>query len=154
MVSLFALILAGPSLVPWPRSVVVDAGTLTMKKPILAVTSPALVPLARILAEEIRLKTGIKPEFDQKPASASIVLKLHPGGDPESYRIEVGKSVTVSAPTYKGLAWGTTTLLQALKTQDRQLQIPNLTIDDQPAKPYRGLLIDVARRFHGRRHQS
>ncbi len=135
-------------LVPWPRSITFRTGSLALNRPVLVATSPNLLPLTKILAEEIQAKTGIKPALASKPTQGSIILKLAPNGDPESYRIEVNQSVTISAANPRGLAWGTVTLLQALQTKDNALQIRRMSIEDKPARPHRGLLIDVARRYH------
>ncbi len=132
-----------PALVPWPRSVSLRTGVLTLKTPAVS-APPSLRSLATLLAQEIETKTGIK--IGQKPGG--INLKLVKGLAQEAYHIEVDDTATVSASTVQGLTWGTMTLLQAISQKDKTLVLPRMTIDDDSARPYRGLLIDVARRFH------
>lgn len=135
------------ALVPWPRSIDKGKSTLTLKRPVI-VASPELSAHAAVLAGEIEAKTGIRPIVSTKPTAGSILLQIAGSGQPESYRIEVNQGVTITAPTTRGLSWGTVTFLQALSARNGSLEIPRLSIADQPSRPYRGLLIDVARRYH------
>jgi hexosaminidase len=54
----------------------------------------------------------------------------------------------VRAPTYQGVSWGAVTLLQAVEAEGGRLKVPRMRVQDEPAHPYRGLLVDVARRYH------
>ncbi|MEQ1933773.1 MAG: family 20 glycosylhydrolase, partial [Fimbriimonadaceae bacterium] len=213
-------------LLPWPKSVVYGKGNLTLGGPWISPSTPELELIARVLAEEIELKTGVKvlalgptevfgssvdrhnderqrgtgggfPPRDNLPtsqrfqephqdrifnssASSSVTsrsrgedpppvprgtsvdyspgnskgaftqvrLRLAPTGGPERYRIEIDNDVTITASTVKGIAFGTTTLLQALTVAGGRLQVPKMVIEDEPARGYRGLMVDVARKFH------
>ena len=54
----------------------------------------------------------------------------------------------MSGDNYGAVALGTATLLQALHVHDGAVTLPRLSIADEPAVAFRGLLIDVARRYH------
>ncbi len=143
-----AMVLAGlPALVPTPNSLVPGKGSIELRKPVIVATAPSLVPLAYVLAEEIETKTGVRPGVSSSPSRKGITLRLRAGGGPESYRIEVTSGVTIIAPTLKGISWGSVSLLQAIEGRGR-ITVPRLHIADEPAHPYRGLMIDVARRSH------
>lgn len=146
--------LASPSLVPWPASVVEGSGhvNLTASARILSADT-GLLPLANILAEEILRCTAVR----MSPASAGVAtagdIVLRMDGTllaDEAYRLMIDSSgIVVTGRTYRGVALGTATLLQAIETGGgNPTRLPFLTIEDQPYANYRGLLIDVARQWH------
>jgi hexosaminidase len=131
-------------LVPSPQSVVPLSGSLRLSNPTVFAKDRLL---AMLLSAELQAKTDVAPRF-AKERSASIRLVLMPGFAPEAYRLQIGQTVTVSASTNQGLTWGLVSLVQLAKTKHHDLIFPRLTIEDAPAKPYRGLMIDVARQYH------
>ena len=60
----------------------------------------------------------------------------------------VADRAVVAGGNYGAVALGTVTLLQALTAKDGEVTIPRLSIADEPAAAFRGLMIDVARKFH------
>ncbi len=153
-------------LVPWPQDVSFGKGNLVLGSPSIIPEAQELASIARVLAAEVQLRAGVVSRVvDQSIRSMRVVmndppppprwgmgskirLRLMPTGGPESYRIEIDKEVTITASTVKGIAYGTTTLLQSLTVAGGKLQVPKMVIEDEPARGYRGLLIDVARKFH------
>jgi len=68
----------------------------------------------------------------------------------ESYGLDVGESgISLRAPTAVGVMRGLETLLQLLERDQDGWFLPVVSIRDQPRFPWRGLLIDVARRWKG-----
>lgn len=66
-------------------------------------------------------------------------------GDDESYRLRISpEGVAVSAATLAGFNWALATLAQLV---DRHGCWPVAEIEDAPAFPWRGLMLDPARRF-------
>ena len=57
-------------------------------------------------------------------------------------------TAVVKGGTYQSVASGTVTLLQSLRVDNGVLGIPRLKITDEPVYPYRGALIDPARKYH------
>jgi hexosaminidase len=142
----------GPALVPWPQSVTLAGGghVLTPVNRVLA-TDARLAPLAQVLSDEIYLSTAVR----LMPASGAskagdIVLRLNDAVTAdEGYRLSVNATgIVVEGKTYRGVAWGTATLLQAIESAGGKLRVPAMTISDQPVAKYRGLLIDVGRQWH------
>lgn len=119
-----------------------------MAKPTIVATESDLLPAARILLSEIKLATGIQPTVTRKPAPGSIILEHTVMLDKDRYRIEVGSNVVILATTPRAVAWATTTLLQAIRVSNGRLEISRMSIRDEPDRYYRGLMIDVARRYH------
>lgn len=138
---------AALALVPWPQSIKLGKGTLRLEAPTIFVGTPSLKPVALILADDIYKKTGVTAKIVARAGKSSISLKLGHGA-PEGYRLEVSHGVSITAPNVRGISWGATTCLQAVSRRGNGLELPKVTISDGPALPYRGLMVDVARKFH------
>ncbi len=66
----------------------------------------------------------------------------------DGYRIDVDDRLCVYASSYEGILYGIATLLQILSPNNGALSAPSVLIEDYPDKEFRGLMVDVARRFH------
>lgn len=154
MLSISNIIAASPALVPWPASVVENAGYVNLSSSGRVFAQDAgLLPLAKVLSDEIYLRSTVRMlSSTTGPAAVSdIVLRLdNTIAADEGYRLTVGAAgILVEGKTYRGVAWGTSTLLQAIETGNgNPTRVPYLTVNDQPGGEYRGLLIDVARKWH------
>jgi hexosaminidase len=88
--------------------------------------------------------TGFRLNIDCKAPGASIPSE----SDDESYTLEVGPShALLIAPTAFGALHGLETLLQLPQLDKAGWFLPGVSIRDQPRFPWRGLMIDVARRW-------
>ena len=142
-------------LVPYPHKVEVKPGGLVLtEKTAVAVEQKDWKPLADLFAREIREVYNIQLDVvEETGKKGNIVLKLDSKLDDEEYKITVGDSVVITAGSYAGAAYGTTTLLQAVQmTSTGNFQIPLMNIEDRPDFEFRGLLIDTARQFHSIDH--
>ncbi|MCX6928551.1 MAG: family 20 glycosylhydrolase, partial [Verrucomicrobia bacterium] len=111
--------------------------------------SPALRPLADVVQEEIQQLTGKKLAVtDGTPRAGDIVLKLDSALAGESYRLEVKDTAMVRGGNYAAVAFGTVSLLQSVVMEEGKPALVGLTIRDEPAVGYRGLLVDAARQWH------
>jgi hexosaminidase len=159
-----------PQWVPLPKTLALGQGALTLdKESRLTAANKELEPLARVLAGEIQQTTGVElSTAERTPDGAGarpmgyhypvdIVLRLDPQLKGEAYTLDAQEavtpagtmgSVTVAGGTYQSVASGTVTLLQALRTANGALTLPQMRIADEPAYPYRGALIDLARKYH------
>ena len=107
----------------------------------------------------LRLERRTGMEFSLKPPSDSQVAGLliqcvGPGkpvpsvDEDESYSLDVSDSrALLKAQTVVGVLRGLETFLQLLEGDGKGYFIPTVSIQDKPRYPWRGLLIDVARRF-------
>lgn len=140
------------NIVPWPKSMeVAPTGgmTLTNAGRIVA-ASDELLPLANVLSDEIYLTTALRlqPVKDQaKPGD--IELQIAKDLKEEAYTVKVadGKAV-VTGGSYAGTAMGTVTLLQAIQVPGPKATLAALTVKDEPAVAFRGLMLDPARSYH------
>ncbi|PQO47226.1 family 20 glycosylhydrolase [Blastopirellula marina] len=140
-----------PALTPPPKSLQLQAGTLSLTaNSSIAATDQALLPLARILADEIFLSSTVKLAVKEGTGSpGDIVLQLAtPADATEAYQLTIDKQAVVSAGNYQAVALGTTTLLQLIQADGDQLNLPKLKIADQPDHPFRSVMLDLARRWH------
>ncbi len=138
------------SLIPWPKSVEMLPGSVLLDPQSRIVAGDVqLHPLAEILAEEIFLATGLKlASTVARPAAGDIVLQIDPRLNGEAYTLKTGTSVEIRGGNFGAVAWGTVTLLQLLSAESDQVSLPRLSVIDAPATEFRGLLVDVARRYH------
>ncbi|MEU5958489.1 discoidin domain-containing protein [Streptomyces sp. NPDC047525] len=121
-----------------------------------------LLPLARQLSRDIADVTGVtiappRTTRRSRPAQGEILLRLDPaarhgkGGAlyvREGYELAVTHaSVTVAAPAYSGVYYGTRSLLQILLHDEQRSRVPAGTAQDWPNYRLRGFMLDVGRRF-------
>lgn len=141
---------SGPSLVPWPKTLRPVQGALAItERSRLVVAEKTLAPLATVLSEEIFTVAGVRlATGDGRPGKGDIALVLDPSLKGERYTLTVADTAVVAGADYFAVATGTVTLLQAMKAVNGALSLPCLSVDDEPAYPYRGVLIDLARKYH------
>lgn len=111
--------------------------------------SAELERVARMLSADCGEMFGIAPEVKAgRGRKGDVTLTLGDDrtlGD-EGYAIAIGDKIELSAPTAKGVYWGTRTLLQiAEQSDDRSL--PRGEIRDFPDYAVRGFMIDCGRKF-------
>lgn len=162
-------------LVPFPRELVLreGRGEISARSRILYDSREAQSPIERslrahaeVLAGEIELLTGMKlpvlplsrsGEGEGKTREGDVVLrflKVPPElmkseeDQDQSYELEVGDSIEIASPYFKGVAYGTATLLQALTPTVEGAVVPWMSIRDEPLAAYRAVMVDVARRPH------
>lgn len=138
------------NLVPWPQTVTVQDGSIALNSGSkIAVTSEALLPLAKVLAGEIAAAGGPQLRALIGVAGAGdISLEVDPKLSGEAHAVTVTERAVVRGGSYGGVALGTVTLLQALALDAGKASLRKLAVEDRPVADYRGLLIDVARQYH------
>ncbi|WP_030719494.1 beta-N-acetylhexosaminidase [Streptomyces sp. NRRL F-2580] len=100
----------------------------------------ALSDEAELLAGELGLKYG----DSAAPRAGDVELSLEGTGKAESYTLTVKDgTVRIKGPDEAGVFYGTRTLKQAVKSAG---SAPEGTVNDAPAKPQRGLNLDIARK--------
>lgn len=127
-----------------------------------AAASDELLPLARQLTRDLTDVTGLEiapPRTTRRPRAAAgeILLRLdpqarHPQGGAlfarEGYELAVtGEAVTITAPAYSGVYYGTRSLLQIFLHDELRSRVPAGTAKDWPNYRLRGFMLDVGRRF-------
>ncbi|KAB1146127.1 family 20 glycosylhydrolase [Streptomyces luteolifulvus] len=109
----------------------------------VVVDDAELVDEGRLIAGELGL-TYAGEKTDVRAGDVRLALNDDEGADPESYTMTVrGGRVTISGPADAGVFYGTRTLKQEVHGGGTA---PEGVVRDEPAKPVRGLMLDIARK--------
>ncbi len=167
------LAVPAPKLVPYPASLRASADYLSLHSCSLTFDDASLLPLAELLSTEVNVSTGgavslrvVHGTASGVLANSSVIslsLSTTPHGAADGYSfVSTAKGATLSASTYAGMVSATATLLQAIEftgdydavprtkkncTTAPEWRLPALNIEDSPALPYRGIMVDAARAY-------
>jgi hexosaminidase len=109
----------------------------------VVVNDARLADEGRLLAGELGLTYAGKKD-DIRAGDVRLTVNGGKGANPESYRMTVrGGRVAISGPDDAGVFYGTRTLKQAVHGG---ATAPEGVVRDEPAKPVRGFLLDIARK--------
>jgi hexosaminidase len=149
------------NLMPVPASISMESGRLKLTDS-FSVAAKGFVD-DRLRAGIRRMTTRLSGrtvlqlpyELATEENTAGLVIQCDASGEQipsinenEGYRLEItNKQARLTAPTVVGALRGMETFLQLLQSDRRGYYFPNVTIQDQPRFPWRGLLIDVGRHF-------
>lgn len=148
-------------LMPYPQQVTLQEGSLTLGKHwALAVEGKRTAELSAALkrfSQRVAQQTGIVVRWKTSASDkAHLVIRLQDASPmsprmedwDESYQLQVDdQRITLSAAQQLGILRGLETLLQLIGTQEKPLQLPQVTIQDFPRFPWRGVLLDSSRHF-------
>ncbi|WP_435857250.1 beta-N-acetylhexosaminidase [Streptomyces longwoodensis] len=99
----------------------------------------------RLIAGELGLAYAGQAS-DERAGDLRLTLNAGQGAGPESYTMTVrGGRVTISGPSDAGVFYGTRTLKQEVHDGGTA---PEGVVRDQPAKPKRGFMVDIARKYY------
>ena len=136
-------------LIPYPNQILYEKGKMSLSADapveIKGISDKALIdflinrlPFSQKESEDLRKNPGVTLEL----------LKDGHSKSDEGYQLIISKEgVAIKAHSPKGLLYGVSTLNQILY-QTRKAdyyQLPLLSIDDVPAYPYRGFMLDASR---------
>ncbi|MFE9447188.1 glycoside hydrolase family 20 protein [Streptomyces sp. NPDC006739] len=109
----------------------------------VVVSDPRLADEGRLIAGELGLSYA-GGRTDARPGDVRLALGGGQGGNPESYTMTVrGGQVGISGPADAGVFYGTRTLKQEVHGGGTA---PEGVVRDEPAKPRRGFMLDIARK--------
>lgn len=109
----------------------------------VVVSDAELADEGRLVAGELGL-TYAGEKDDVRAGDLRLALNDDEGADPESYAMTVrGGRVTISGPGEAGVFYGTRTLKQEVHGGGTA---PEGVVRDEPAKPVRGFMLDIARK--------
>lgn len=137
------------ALVPRPTRVQRQEGSYRLPTDLAVAASPGWAAVARRL-----LTPGTGLELPLAPDGA-LRLVEDPGLAEEAYRLQVtAAGITIIAATGRGLNWAVQTLRQLLPAavlrpapSGEALDVPLVTVEDEPRFGWRGVMLDVARHF-------
>jgi len=148
---------ASPSLIPRPAASRYGKGWFRFV-PGQRIVVPAggaarLAEVADVLREGLRDFAGVEAVVETgagRAAEGTISLSLDPrafSGEPEAFRLEVGRSARLVASGPRGLVWAVQTFLQSVEPSGAGPAVRFVTITDKPRRPWRGLMLDPVRSF-------
>ena len=141
----------GLTLFPEPNLIERGAGGLWLtKESRLYSPQESVQPLLKLFARELEAITGVYLEITPTDSRvADIRFDIDPTLAEEAFVIHVEQIVEVRAGSYGALTSAKGTLLQLVRNHaDDHLAFPLLHLEDQPDVAYRGLLVDLARKWH------
>lgn len=146
-----------PSLIPMPNKLEQKQGVFLLNQFTPVVADSSLQKLSWYLKNEILTHSKLTLTNANKTEKPAIYLSLTKPEIPkneESYNLTISSSkVSISASTERGIFYGITTFLQLARTAKittGAIAIQALAISDQPAYPWRGLMVDESRAFYGK----
>ncbi|MGW4732044.1 beta-N-acetylhexosaminidase [Streptomyces shenzhenensis] len=109
----------------------------------VVVGDPSLADEGRLIAGELGLAYAGE-QHDRRAGDLRLELSGNKAGNPESYTMTVrGGGVTINGPADAGVFYGTRTLKQEVHGGGTA---PEGVVRDEPAKPRRGFMLDIARK--------
>lgn len=138
-------IVSEPAVVPAPR--LLEAGSSAPFALTADVSATGPADAVQMLRDAVRRRTGV--DMTVSSDGSAVTLSIEPGA-PESYAIDVdAASIRLLAADDAGLFYGVHTLVQLLAQDESGWVVPDVHIEDAPRFAYRGVMLDVARHFHG-----
>ncbi len=149
----------GINIIPRPMELVENTGNFKFEDNVaICALGDDAKTIAEFFANKMRRSTGLDLPVSTDKADAQIRLSIDPnlGLKAEGYKLNVtAEGIQVVGQSAQGLFYGMQSLMQLLpaevespKEVDIVLwQVPNVSIKDEPAFAYRGMLIDVCRHF-------
>jgi len=133
------------SIVPKPLSMEEGSGIFNLKSgQTITATAASLRPAAEYLQQIIGVASGYSLKVSNSKSSViqiSLDSSLPKAG---AYRLKVSaKSIKIEGKDYQGVIAGIATLRQLLQGRT----IPEVKVEDSPALPWRGFMLDSSRHF-------
>ena len=146
-------------LIPVPKKIEFTKGTLFLdSEASLSISEGVDLEFAQMCADLLRQPTGWAIPVN-KNGVISLILDQTKQIAEEGYLLKVTtKKATITASTQKGLFYGFQTLRQLMpvesfatkKSNNMKWQIPTVNIEDAPRFSWRGILVDVSRKFQSK----
>ena len=139
------------NITPTPKEIKYLSNEECLKLPTgVKVYSPdeSLNPIAAIFVEQLNqldLKHQLSFEVE---ANANISLLIDDNLEAEEFHIITDQKILITGGSYKAISLAMTSLLHLIEKKDDHTLLPIVKIRDYPDATFRGLLIDLARRWH------
>lgn len=142
------------NIIPQPKELTMNSGYFNVgNKTAIVFNHDQLKFLAEYTAGMIKSTSNIEATIlsqsgtKAKQKAINLMIDSAIATAKEGYALDVtDKLITVKAKTPQGVFYGVQTLLQMIPLEGN-VQIPAVTIKDEPRFPWRGLMLDVSRHF-------
>tara|TARA_B100001175_G_scaffold317692_1_gene335782 strand:+ start:184 stop:1809 length:1626 start_codon:yes stop_codon:yes gene_type:complete len=139
-------------IIPTPKEINYLSNKMSLKLPRdikIYLSEDSLMPIATIFMDQLNL-LGIEYSLSYDIATNSTIsLVLDDTLEVEEHRISTDQNIIISGGSYNAISAAMTSVLHLLeKNGEDDILFPLVKIRDFPDASYRGLLIDLARRWH------
>ncbi|MBX3255146.1 MAG: family 20 glycosylhydrolase [Chitinophagaceae bacterium] len=144
-----AFLQTGINIIPTPAKVVVGSSQMFSTGNInYWASEDSLLPLIQVLKQDARLFSAIS--FNNTTAKQAANLQVNKVNTlkPGEYTVDIKNEIVINAGSCQSAAWALTSVLQLMEWSKNKIRLPQVSIHDQPVNVYRGVLLDVARRWH------
>ena len=144
--------------IPLPKSIQTDTTKVFTLQPGMAIaydaSNPETARTAQMLCQWVEQQTGLRLQLAPSAKKAAVRLAVSPAkkgvstSPADSYSLTVGKAgITITAAEPIGLFRGVQTLRKSLPSAGGPVELPFVTIADEPRFSYRGVHLDCARHY-------
>lgn len=107
-----------------------------------------LKPISIILIDQLS-KMGFDNQISYTDNYADhLSINLDDSLNDDHYHIKIENNITIKGGSYNAIVGAINTLLHLAEKNGNNLVLPMVNVNDYPDAKYRGLLIDLARRWH------
>ena len=144
--------------IPLPKSIQTDTTKVFTLQPGMAIaydaSNPEIARTAQMLCQWVEQQTGLLLQLEPSAKKAAVRLAVSPAkkgvsiSPADSYSLTVGKTgITITAAEPIGIFRGVQTLRKSLPSAGDPVELPFVTIADEPRFSYRGVHLDCARHY-------
>lgn len=144
--------------IPLPKSIQTDTTKVFTLQSGMAIaydaSNPETARTAQMLCQWVEQQTGLRLQLAPSAKKAAVRLAVSPAkkgvstSPADSYSLTVGKAgITITAAEPIGLFRGVQTLRKSLPSAGGPVELPFVTIADEPRFNYRGVHLDCARHY-------
>lgn len=136
------------NIIPQPKAIQVEQGFFNLNKNTLIYSNLSTFEMDYLI-KNIFFQSGIQIQINQKTKNNSIQFKKSNSLNENAYQLRITEDlIIIEASSAKGHFYGIQTLLQLIPFEKKsQIEIPCLTINDEPSFNWRGVHLDVCRHF-------
>lgn len=127
-------------IIPVPKKVI-SGGEIVKTAPYIDCRKEEWLPMAEAFCECMKKIYNINFTY----GAGGVEIICDDSIEPEAYRLETGDAIRITASGRQGCAYGLATAVQLL---NEKLETEKIYIEDKPDKDYRGLMVDLARKWH------
>lgn len=135
------------SIIPYPKAIEKLPGNYLVQAHQLSVSLPdEFKKLLPVISGDVEKLFNRKLMTTTK-SKANISIELLSKLPAEAYELAISNSISIKAGSYHAALMAWSSLLQLANEQPQHLSFPKCIIKDEPDLQYRGLLLDLARKF-------
>lgn len=142
------------SVVPSPLKMTTHAGFFLLDDEVEIIGDSDFKNEVQLLRKALTSKITTNPAKHTKKSTGEITFVKLNSLNSEAYKLDVAeKRITIQASSAVGAFYAVQSLLAVLPVQSfalkqESIEIPNLSIEDEPRFGYRALMLDLSRNFH------